>query len=87
MARSNVFLKSSAVKELESVPRDEDRRRIVERIRGLSVEPRPSGSVKLAGREDRLRVRQGDYRIVYAVDDEARKVEIVKIGHRRDVYR
>ncbi len=87
MASYNVFLKSSAVKELESVPRDEDRRRIVERIRGLSVEPHPSGSVKLAGREDRLRVRQGDYRIVYAVDDEARKVEIVKIGHRRDVYR
>jgi len=61
-------------------------RRVTERIRGLAQNPRPSGSEKLSG-QDRYRIRQGDYRIVYAVDDETRTVEVVKIGHRREVYR
>jgi len=61
-------------------------RRVTERIRGLAQNPRPSGSEKLSG-QDRYRIRQGDYRIVYAIDDETRTVEVVKIGHRREVYR
>jgi mRNA interferase RelE/StbE len=52
----------------------------------LAHSPRPPGNEKLSG-QDRYRIRQGDYRIVYAIDDEARIVEIVKIGHRREVYR
>jgi mRNA interferase RelE/StbE len=52
----------------------------------LADDPRPPGSEKLSG-EDRYRLRQGDYRVVYAVDDEQPLVEIVRIGHRRDVYR
>ncbi|HET6340574.1 MAG TPA: type II toxin-antitoxin system RelE/ParE family toxin [Gemmatimonadota bacterium] len=50
-------------------------------------DPRPTGSERLAGREDRLRVRQGNYRVVYSVDEESRSVTVVKIGHRQDVYR
>lgn len=87
MAGYSVFLKSSAAEELENVPRAEDRRRVLERIEGLADDPRPTGSIKLAGRDDRRRIRQGDYRIVYSVDDPARIVTVVKIGHRKDVYR
>ncbi|MCX7052695.1 MAG: type II toxin-antitoxin system RelE/ParE family toxin, partial [Proteobacteria bacterium] len=49
--------------------------------------PRPNGSEKLAGYDDRYRVRQGNYRIVYAIDDKASYVTIYRIGHRKDVYR
>lgn len=87
MASYSVFLKSSAAKELEAVPRVEDRRRILEKIEGLADDPRPAGSVKLADRDDRRRIRQGDYRIVYSVDDPQRTVTVIKIGHRKDVYR
>ena len=62
------------------------RDRIVAAIDGLAVEPRPSGAVKLAGRGD-FRIRVGDYRIVYAVDDAERLVLVARIAHRRDVYR
>ncbi len=62
------------------------RERIGDTIDALSEEPRPRGAVKLAGRDD-YRVRVGDYRIVYAVDDAARLVLIARIAHRRDVYR
>ena len=87
MASYSVFLKRSATKELEDVDQESDRRRIVERIYALADDPRPPGSEKLAGREDRLRIRQGDYRVVYAINDENRSVTVVKIGHRKDVYR
>ncbi|MBI2372112.1 MAG: hypothetical protein HYV08_18090 [Deltaproteobacteria bacterium] len=56
------------------------------RIQGLSQDPRPRG-VETLSRQERYRVRQGDSRIAYAGDDERRTVEIVKIGHRREVYR
>ena len=56
------------------------------RIRRLADDPRPPGSERLSG-EDRYRIRQGDYRVVYTIDDEQRIVEVVRIGHRRDVYR
>lgn len=63
------------------------RARIVFRIEALARNPRPPGSQKLAGEEQRYRIRQGTYRIVYSVDDEARVIEVFKIGHRREVYR
>jgi len=78
-------IKKSAERELRALPK-QDVRRIAERIRGLAHNPRPPGNEKLSGQE-RYRIRQGDYRIVYAVDDEGHAVEIVKIGHRREVYR
>ncbi len=85
MASYSLFLKRSAAKELESVA-GKDRRRIVDRIQALATEPRPPGIEKLSGAE-KYRVRQGDYRILYTIDDAARTVIVVKIGHRRDVYR
>lgn len=71
--------------DLIGLPAD-DRRRVVERIGALAEDPRPAGHGKFAGREDRLRLRQGAYRIVYSIDDEKQSVTVVKIGHRKDVY-
>jgi mRNA interferase RelE/StbE len=79
-------LKRSASREVEDLPTKKDRRLVVDRISKLADDPRPPGSEKLAG-DDRYRVRQGPYRIVYEIDDAARTVVIVKIGHRREVYR
>ncbi len=80
-----LVIKKSADRELRAIPQ-RDLRRIVNRIQGLAQEPWPPGNEKLSGQE-RYRLRQGDYRIVYSVDDENRTVEVVKIGHRREVYR
>ena len=87
MARYSLRIKRSAAKELEAVSRKSDRQRIVHRIEALAGDPRPSGSEKLAGYNDRYRIRQGTYRVVYSVDDDSRVVEVVRIGHRREVYR
>jgi mRNA interferase RelE/StbE len=81
------LIKASAAKEIEAVGTKVDRQRIVERIRILAREPRSPVSEKLAGYADRYRVRQGQYRIVYLIDDERREVMIFKVGHRKDVYR
>ena len=83
MASYSVFLTQSAARELEDVGSKRDRQRLVDRIRGLADDPRPPGSVKLAGREDRIRIRQGDFRILYSVDDQKRIVLVVRIAHRR----
>lgn len=56
------------------------------RMRALADDPRPHGCEKLSG-EEKYRIRQGDLRIIYAVDDHTAVVTVVKIGHRRDVYR
>jgi mRNA interferase RelE/StbE len=82
-----LFVKASAAKEIEAVDSKTDRRRIVERIGGLSANPRPNGVERLAGYDDRYRVRQGSYRIVYLIDDSRLEVTVFKVGHRREVYR
>ena len=87
MASYKIFIKTSAGKELAAVGSKADRERLVTRIQDLSKNPRPHGSEKLAGYSDRYRVRQGNYRVVYLIDDDAATVTIFKIGHRRDVYR
>ena len=79
------MLKPSAIKELEALP-TKDRRKIITRIEGLASEPRPHGCEKLSGLEQ-YRVRPGDYRVVYSIDDDVKVVLVVKVGHRRDVYR
>jgi mRNA interferase RelE/StbE len=81
-----IELKRSAAKEIRAIGRKEDRARVVARIAALAEDPRPPGCTKLSGQEA-YRVRQGDYRIVYTVADEALVVEVVRVGHRRDVYR
>ena len=86
MARYSVQIKPSAVREIESIPQKKTRQRIVRRIRSLADDPRPRGREKLSG-QDRYRVRQGNYRIVYAIEDEALIVFVVKVGHRSSVYR
>ena len=86
MARYDVFIKPSALKELETIDSKKDRRRIVRAIRSLAEDPRPAGCRKLSGK-DKYRIRSGQYRIVYAVRDAILVVTIVKVGHRRDVYR
>jgi mRNA interferase RelE/StbE len=80
-----ILIKPSASKELDSIPKT-DLKRIVKRIQNLSEIPRPSGCENLSG-EDRYRVRQDPYRIVYSIDDKSHEVLIVKVGHRREVYR
>jgi mRNA interferase RelE/StbE len=85
MGKYRVLVRRSAADELARIPK-KDLRRIVERIRSLEEKPRPQGSEKLSAQE-RYRIRQGDYRIVYSVDDAARTVEIFKIGHRSEIYR
>lgn len=85
MASYSLLIKPSAVKELEALP-TKDRRKIIPRIEALTSDPRPHGCEKLSGLEQ-YRVRQGDHRVVYSVDDDARLVLVVKVGHRRDVYR
>ena len=81
-----IEIKKSAAKEIRAIARKKDRRRVVERIASLAENPRPTGCTKLSGREA-YRVRQGEYRVVYTVEDDALVVEVVKVGHRRDVYR
>ena len=88
MEKYKIEFYRDAYKELKSVPKD-DLTRILKRIEGLSTIPYPVDSKKLKG-EDHLkayRIRQGDYRVVYLVNDERRLVTIAKIGHRREVYR
>ena len=86
MASYRIRIKRSAAKELESIGTRADRRRIVERIQALADDPRPPGSQKLSGR-DRYRLRQDRYRILYSIQDEILVVHVVRIAHRKDVYR
>jgi len=85
VASYRLLIKPSAAKDLEALPQ-KDRKRAVSKIQRLGRDPRPTGAEKLSG-QDKYRVRQGDYRILYAIDDLSATVLIVKIGHRRDVYR
>lgn len=80
-----VEIETSALKVLSRIDLA-DRRRISERIRELAEDPRPSGVVKLTG-VDGWRLRVGNYRIVYVIDDVAAIVTVTRIGHRREVYR
>ena len=86
MASYRLRIKKSAAKELEAIPRKADRQRIVARIDSLADDPRPAGCKKLSGSE-RYRIRQGRYRIVYAIEDDQLVVYVVKIGDRKSVYR
>jgi mRNA interferase RelE/StbE len=86
VAKYRVSIKRSAVKEIEAIPQKKERQRIIRRIGQLADNPRPPGSRKLSG-HDKYRIRQGVYRIVYGIDDVEIVVLVVKVGHRKDVYR
>ena len=85
MASYRLTFKKSVTKDFRSIPKD-DVSRILMRIKALVDDPRPMGSEKLSGQE-RYRVRQGVYRIVYEIQDEELVIIVVKVGHRREVYR
>ena len=87
MAEYKLLLKASAAKEIDGLGSKADRRRIVEKIGALSANPRPLGSEKMAGYEDRYRLRQGNFRIIYLIDDSRLELTIFKVGHRKEVYR
>jgi mRNA interferase RelE/StbE len=83
----SLSIKPSAAKELQSISDKVTLTRLIEKVKSLATQPRPSGSEKLAGRPNLYRVRQGNYRVIYSVDDEARVVDVVKVGRRKDAYR
>ena len=85
MARFELRFKPSVAKDLRGIPKTEVRR-LLKRIEALGNDPRPAGSEKLTGR-DVYRIRQGVYRIAYSVDDAAVVIEVIKVAHRREVYR
>lgn len=85
MERFELRFKRSVAKDLRGIPRD-DVSRLLARAELLRDNPRPPDSEKLSGHE-LYRVRQGSYRIVYSIDDGAVVVEVVRIGHRREIYR
>ena len=76
----------TAQREIASLP-PKDRERVDERIRSLADNPRPAGAIALRGYRNLFRLRVGKYRIIYQVRDDVLVVMVVKVGHRRDVYR
>jgi mRNA interferase RelE/StbE len=85
MAGYNVYFRESVEKDFRTIPK-EDLQKILHRIDLIANEPRPSGCEKLTGQE-RYRIRQGRYRIVYSIQDKVLTVWIVAVGHRKDIYR
>lgn len=85
MASYRIVFKQSVAKDLRPIPK-KDVQRILECINGLADDPRPVGVEKLGG-DEKYRIRQGNYRILYVIEDDIITVTIVKVGHRRDVYR
>ncbi len=86
MASYQLKVKQKAAKELAKV-RPDVGRRLLQSIESLASDPRPRQSHKLSESENSYRLRVGEYRVLYQVDDEARLVTIFKVGHRKEVYR
>lgn len=87
MAAYSLEIRRSAARELEGIEPRDRRLKIIERIRALAGEPHPPGAQKLAGSKNAYRIRHGDYRVLYEVVEAERRIVVVKIGHRREVYR
>ena len=85
MGEYKVYFKDSVEKDFRVIPK-KDIKKILQRIKSLTSDPRPSGCEKLTGQE-RYRVRQGRYRIVYSIQDTVLTIWIVKVAHRKDIYR
>ena len=85
MASYELVFRKSVAKDLRAIPKS-DINKILQRIRALAHEPRPAGCEKLSVQE-RYRIRQGHYRIVYEIEDHRLVVLVVKVAHRKDVYR
>ncbi|MBS3758181.1 MAG: type II toxin-antitoxin system RelE/ParE family toxin [Desulfobacterales bacterium] len=85
MAGYKIFFKKSVWKDFKVIP-DKDLNKIPQSVESLGEDPRPPGSKKLSGQE-KYRLRGGRYRIIYSVQDEELTICVVKVGHRKDVYR
>ncbi|KAF0156789.1 MAG: plasmid stabilization system [Syntrophaceae bacterium] len=85
MAEYKIYFKESVEKDFRTIPK-KDLQKILSRIETLAKDPRPPGHEKLTGQE-RYRIRQGHYRIIYSIQDREFTVWVVKIGRRKDVYR
>jgi len=85
MASYKIYFKRSVQKDFRTIPKN-DLKRIIKLIDGLGNDPRPNGCEKLTGLE-RYRLRQGRYRIVYSIRDDELTVWVIKVGHRKDIYR
>lgn len=86
MASYKIEWRKSAVKEFEKLPKKE-KAALIEKILLLAKEPKPVNSVKLVGSENAYRIRQGNFRVVYQIDDGVLIVLIVRVAHRREVYK
>jgi mRNA interferase RelE/StbE len=85
MAKYKITFKKSVSKDLKSVP-NSDVKKILLKVDSLAVNPRREGAVKLSGQEI-YRIRQGLYRIIYEIRDSELVIQVIKIGHRSDVYK
>ena len=85
MAEYKIYFKKSVWKDFQPIPK-KDLKNILKVIESLSKDPRPSGCRKLSGQE-KYRLRKGQYRIIYSIQDDDISVWIVKVGHRKNVYR
>jgi len=85
MAAYKIWFKKSVQKDFNPIPK-KDLKKILDRIKALSENPRPPACEKLTG-EQRYRLRQGHYRILYSIQDDELTVWVVKVAHRKDVYR
>ncbi len=85
MAAYKVIFKKSVEKDFNVIPK-KDLKKILERIEALAEDPRPPGCEKLTGQQ-RYRLRQGRYRVLYSIQDDELTVWVVKVGHRKDIYR
>ena len=81
-----LLIERAAEKDIQKLPTTVHDR-IIAAIQGLSISPRPPGCRKLAGLDDTWRIRVGDYRIVYDIADTVRVINVVRVRHRREVYR
>lgn len=82
----SILLAPPAERQLKALP-EPVQKRIVKRLKSLRDTPRPQGVKKLAGEDDLYRIREGDYRIIYTIQDKELIVLVVKIGDRKEVYR
>ena len=85
MANYKIEIKRSAAKELEKIQK-KDRDRIIEKIQPLSEDPRPPQSKRLSG-EEKYRIRQSNYRVLYQIHDDVITVAVVRVAHRKEVYK
>ena len=85
MKQYEITVSKSAAKELSKLPKQVNNK-LIKAILALSGDPRPDGAKKLRGGSENWRIRVGDYRVVYAVDDKVLVVDVRKVGHRKEIY-